>query len=662
MKSLGASRWPVSTGRVLILGLYAWLSSTGPVAAQHGATDGQWRYFGGDAGGTRYSSLDQINRENVQTLRIAWHWKMDNFGASPEFNSRVTPLMVDGVLYTTAGYRRAVAAIDAGTGETLWVYRLDERERGQSAPRANSGRGVAYWSDGTEARIILITPSYYLVALDAKTGRQIGSFGNDGIVDLRQGLDRPDAPVDIEADEIGSSSPAMVVGDVIVTGTAFLAGGAPPTRAAPPGWVRGFDVRSGKLLWVFHTIPQAGEFGNETWENEAWRFTGNTAVWAPMSADPELGYVYLPVEDATGDYFGGHRPGANLFSSGIVALDAKTGRRVWHFQFIHHDIWDYDVPAAPNLIDITVNGRPIRAVAQVTKQGLTYVFDRATGEPVWPIVERPVPQSDVPGELTSPTQPFPTKPPPFARQGFRVDDLIDFTPELRAEALEIVSQLRTGPLYTPPSIVQENGTKGTLVIPAVTGGANWQGAAADPETGMLYVATVNHQSAVGLTTDKNISEMDYISGGALRMPGAGGPRGLPLVKPPWGEIVAIDLNRGEIAWAVPNGEAMDYVREHPALAGVDLPRTGRPERSGILVTKTLLFAGEGGGMFAVPTGSGGRMFRAHDKVTGEVLAEIELPANQAGMPMTYMFNGKQYIVLSIGALDHPAELVALALP
>ena len=635
-----------------------------PVSAQYGAEGGEWRYYGGDAGSTKYSALSQINEDNAGDLEVAWRWKMENFGAVPEFNSRVTPIMVGGVLYTSAGYRRVVAAIDAATGETLWVYRMDEGERGESAPRLNSGRGVAYWTDGLQERIFLITPTYYLVALNAKTGQPIEGFGNDGVVDMREGLDRPLRPIDKENDPIGSSSPPIVVDDVVIVGMALPGGGAPPSMAMPPGWVRGFDALTGEQLWVFHTIPQAGEFGNETWEDDSWRYTGNTAVWTAMSADRELGYVYLPVENATNDYYGGHRLGNGLFSSGIVCLDAETGRRVWHFQFIHHDIWDYDVPAPPILVDINVDGREIKAVAQVTKQAFTYVFDRVTGEPVWPIEERPVPQSDVPGERTSPTQPFPTKPPPFDRQGYKEDDLIDFTPELRAEALEIVSQVRTGPLYTPPSVVkeEEGGTKGTLFIPAVTGGANWQGGAVDPENGILFVASASRVSVQGLISDPDRSTMNYISGGGLRLPGGGGPQGLPLVKPPWGRITAIDLNEGEILWQVPNGEAPEYVREHPALEGIDLPPTGRAERSGILVTETLVFAGEGGGMFAVPQGSGGPMFRAYDKRTGETVAELELPGNQSGVPMTYMTDGKQYIVMAIGAPGHPAELVALTLP
>ena len=626
-------------------------------AAQQGAGGGEWRYYGGDAGSTRYAALDQINRDNVASLEVAWRWQAANFGPAPEYNYRTTPLMVDGVLYATAGYRRTVVAIDAGTGETLWTYRLDDGDR--AAPRRNSGRGVAYWEPSEDApRIFMVTPGFQLVALDAATGRPIPDFGSAGVVDLRLELGRE---LDLVRAPIGSSSPPIVVGDVIVIGSALPSGGAPPAPEMPPGHVRGYDAFTGELRWTFHTIPQPGEYGNDTWEDGSWEYTGNAAVWTALSADPELGYVYLPVELGTGDYYGGHRPGDNLFSQSIVALDAATGERVWHFQTVHHGIWDYDPPAAPILADLVVDGREIPAVALITKQTFTFVFDRRTGEPVWPIEERPVPQTDVPGERTAPTQPFPTKPPPYDRQGTDPDDLIDFTPELRAEAEEILAQLRHGPLYEPPSVPVEGGTQGTLMVPGSLGGANWPGGALDPESGYLYVQSATGPSVIALSREPDVSTMDYIRGGGLRLRRGGGPQGLPLFKPPWGRITAIDLNRGEIAWQVPNGDAPDYVKNHPALEGVDVGRTGRPDRGGVLATSTLLFAGEGGGMFAA-FGSGGDRFRAHDKATGEVLAEIELPANQTGLPMTYMHEGRQYIVVAVGARRHPAELVALALP
>jgi len=409
-----------------------------------------------------------------------------------------------------------------------------------------------------------------------------------------------------------------------------------------------------RRLWAWRD-----DFGNETWENDSWRYTGNAGVWTTFSADPHLGYVYLPTEAPTGDYYGGHRPGDNLFSQSLVCLDAKTGKRIWHYQTVHHDIWDYDLPAAPVLANLRVDGREIPAVAAVTKQGFTFVFDRRTGEPVWPIEERPVLPTDVPGEKTAPTQPFPSKPAPFERQGVSEDDLIDFTPELKKEALEIASTYRLGPLFNPPSLVTET-KKGTLGLPGSQGGANWPGAAFDPETGILYVGSSTDSQVLGLVHDPKTSNMDYIQGRRLKLPEGGGPQGLPLFKPPWGRITAIDLNKGEHVFMIPNGDPPDYVMNHPALAGVTLPRTGRPERAGLLVTKTLLFAGEGGGLFGM-YGGGGRMLRAHDKKTGDILAEIELPANQTGVPMTYMLGGVQYIVVAVGASDHPAELVALRL-
>lgn len=660
------------------------------VRAQQGAVGGEWRHYGGGPGNTRYAPLDQIDRTNVGSLEVAWRWKAANYGPAPEFNYRTTPLMVDGVLYATAGYRRVVAAIDAGTGETLWTYRLDEGDR--SAPRRNSGRGVAYWdprragADGARAagaeptetetgagvrpgtsaeaepfarpRIFLVTPGFHLVALDAATGRPIEGFGERGVVDLRLELGRE---IDLEDAPIGSSSPPAVAGSVVVVGSALPSGGAPPSPEMPPGHVRGYDAVTGERLWTFHTIPQPGEFGHETWEEDSWEYTGNAAVWTAISVDPALGLVYLPVEAGTGDYYGGHRPGDNLFSQSLVALDAATGERAWHFQTVHHGIWDYDPPAAPVLADLVVEGRPVPAVAQITKQTFTFVLDRRTGEPLWPVEERPVPQTDVPGERTSPTQPFPTKPPPFDRQGVDPDDLIDFTPELRAEAEEILAQLRWGPLYTPPSVAEEGGAQGTLMVPGSLGGANWPGGAFDPESGYLFVQSATHPSVISLVRDPELSSMNYVRGGGLRLRRGGGPQGLPLFKPPWGRITALDLNVGEIAWQVPNGDAPEYVQEHPALEGVDVGRTGRQDRGGLLVTRTLLFAGEGGGMYAA-RGSGGRMLRAYDKATGEVVAEIELPANQTGLPMTYMHEGRQFVVVAVGAPRRPGELVALSLP
>jgi quinoprotein glucose dehydrogenase len=641
--------------------LVAALIVVSPSDGQYGVKNGEWRYINGDAGSTRYSELDQINEKNARDLRIAWTWKSENFGTRPDFNWEVTPLMVKGTLYFTAGSRRDVIAADAATGETKWMYRLEEGERGSRAVRSNS-RGVAYWTDGkNDDRVVLITPGYQLVALNALNGQPIGQFGKGGIVDLWDGLNRTVRP-----GQIGSSSPAIVVRDVVIVGAALVAGNAPESKQNVPGFVRGYDVHTGKLLWTFHTIAQPGETGNDTWEKDSWSYTGNTAVWAPMSADEELGYVYLPVETPTGDYYGGHRPGNNLFAETLVCLDAKTGKRVWHFQFIHHGIWDWDIPTAPILVDVNHNGKRIKAVAQVTKQAFTYVFDRATGEPVWPIVERPVPQTDVPGEKTSPTQPFPTKPAAFDRQGVTEDDLIDLTPQLKAEALEIAKQYKLGPMFTPPIVFDPKGKKGTLMLPSPTGGSNWQGGAADPETGMLYVSSITNATSMGLIHDPKKSDMDYIAAGlGESRPAPGGergnigPQGLPLVKPPWGRITAIDLNSGEHAWVVANGDAPDYVKKSPALKGVDLSHAGKPERAPLMVTRTVLFAGDGSGQFAAPPGAGGPMFRVLNKKTGALIHEMQLPGRETGIPMTYMANGRQFVVVAVSAPGVPGELVAL---
>jgi quinoprotein glucose dehydrogenase len=621
-----------------------------PVRTVAGGT-AEWRYYGGDAGSTKYSPLAQIDASNVSKLHIVWSWSAKNFGSSPEFNWEVTPLMVGGRMFATAGTRRDVVALNATNGETLWMYRLDEGPRGETVARRNN-RGLAYWSDGIDERVILISPGFQLVALDARTGRPIPGFGKDGIVDLWEGLDR----AVVKPGEIGSSSPAIVVRGVIVVGAALQAGIAPQSKKNVPGYIRGYDVHTGKRLWTFKTIPQPGEFGHDTWENGSWEYTGNTGAWGPLSADEELGYVYIPVETPTGDFYGGHRPGNNLFGETLVCLDARTGQRVWHFQLVHHGVWDWDPPTAPTLLDIIVDGRRIKAVAQISKQAWVYVFDRVTGKPVWPIEERPVRQSDVPGERSSPTQPFPSRPAAFDRQGFTLDDLIDLTPELKAEALRIASQYRLGPMFTPPSVAGSVGKLATITLPSPTGGANWQGGAADPETGMLYVSSVTFAAPVSLSRDPRRTDMDYLGDYTLKHVG---PQGLPLVKPPWGRITAIDLNTGEHVWMTPSGTTPEFVKQHPALKGVDVSHTGNWEHAPMLLTKTLLFAADGGGMYALPPGAGGPMFRALDKRTGKVLHEMKLPANVTGIPMTYMLDGVQYLVMAIGAPGVPAELIAM---
>jgi len=646
-----------------------------PLAGQSGAKNGEWSTYGADLGSTRYSPLDQINRTNFSNLEVAWRFKTDNLGPRPEFNLESTPLMVKGVLYAAAGTRRSVVAADAGSGELLWKFSYNEGKRAEAAPRQLSGRGLAYWTDGRSERIIYVTPGYQMIALDAKIGRPVPGFGKDGMVDLK--LD-DDQKMDLITGEIGLHAAPVVAGNTIIVGAAHLPGSVPKSRRNEKGYVRAFDARTGKRLWIFHTIPLADEYGNETWENNSWTYTGNTGVWGQISVDEELGLVYLPVEMPTGDYYGGHRPGNNLFGSSIVALDLKTGQRKWHYQFIHHDIWDWDTPCAPILVDVTVDGRPIKAVAQPTKQGFIYVFDRATGRPIWPIEERAVPKGDVPGEWYSATQPFPTKPPAFERQGVSIDDLIDFTPELRAEAVKLASLYKLGPIFTPPVASKWEGPRAMLMLPSTTGGANWQGGSYDPDTGIMYIFSNTGITDIGLVNNPQLSDMNFIRGTAPN-PNApppsstagggggegGGPalniQGLPLVKPPYGRITAIDLNKGEMVWQIAHGETPDNIRNHPALKGLKIPRTGRQGRIGTLVTKTLLIAGEGG-FFTTPSGQRGAMLRAYDKANGQEVGSVYMPAPQTGSPMTYMLNGKQHIIVSIGGGGYSSEFIAFRLP
>lgn len=625
------------------------LSLPALASAQRG-TGAEWRVYGGDAGHTRYSTLDQIDSSNAAELEVAWRWSARNQGANPLAASQTTPIYVNGMLYATAGTRRNVVAIDPATGETIWTYRIDEGQRLDGAPRVNSGRGVSYWSDGNgDDRIYVVTPGYQLVALDATSGHTISGFGQNGVVDLQENLRtrKGVAP----AGSIGASSPVAVIGDVLVVGAALHIGLRPPSKVNIPGDIRGYDARSGRLLWTFHTIPEPGEFGNDTWLDSSWAYTGNTAAWAQISWDAELGYVYLPTEAATGDYYGGHRPGNNLFSTSILTLDARTGKRVWHFQTIHHDIWDWDNTNAPILADVNIDGHPRRIVAQLTKQGFVFVLDRVTGEPVWPIEERPVPKGDAPGEWYSPTQPFPTRPAPFERQGFSEDDLLDFTPEIFRQAREIASQYRWGPLYSPPSLQNApDSTKGTITLPSALGGANWEGGALDPETGYLYVPSVTAPSFLSLVPGGRSSDMNYIAGGGR---GQIAP-GVPIVKPPWGRITAIDLSTGDHAWMVPNGDTPPYVAERLKLPAESIPNTGRASRAGLLVTRTLLFAGEG------TNGSGN--FWVLNKKSGDRIARLDVPnGTQSGLPMTYLHNGKQYVVFATTGAGEPAEIVAFAL-
>ena len=633
---------------------------------------GEWPSYTGDARGTRYSPLDQITAKNFGTLEVAWRFKTDSLGPRPEFKLEGTPLMVRGVVYATGGTGRAVVALDAATGAQTWVHREDEGERATAAPRQLSGRGLAYWTDGREERILYVTPGYRLIALDAKTGARIPSFGTDGAVDLKTDIDQTILP-DLVTGEIGYQGAPVVGRNVIVIGAAFREGTAPKSYKNNKGYVRGFDVRSGKRLWTFHTIPQKGEPGYETWLNGSAEFTGNTGVWSQVTVDEDLGLVYLPVESPTGDYYGGHRPGNNLYGESLVCLDLETGARKWYYQIVHHPIWDFDIPAAPILGDITVGGRPVKAVAVPTKQGILYTFDRVTGKPVWPMNETPVEKGEVPGEWYSPTQPIPSKPPAYAKNGTSMDDLMDFTPELHSQAVAIASRFKLGPIFTPPVVSQSDGPLGTLARGPTNGGSNWPGGAFDPETHIFYVASSNAAAVVlGLARPTGgRSDMDWIYGMAPQTGGAGGGggrggalavQGLSIFKPPYGTMTAINMDKGEIAWQVPHGETPDAVRNHEALKGLTIPRTGQPGFIvGTLVTKTLVSAGDPL-VTTAPSGGRGAMLRAYDKATGAEVGSVLLPAPISGSPMTYSLNGKQYIVVPVSGGAYSGEYIALRLP
>ncbi|MCY3929577.1 MAG: pyrroloquinoline quinone-dependent dehydrogenase [Acidobacteria bacterium] len=634
----------------------AWLALASAAAwGQYGVGAGDWPSYGGDFGSTKYTALDQIDRDNVADLEMVWRWESpDNaeVAANPRvtpFQYKVTPLMIGGVLYVSTSHGQ-VAAIDGATGESKWVFDTEDWRVGRPTNLGYNHRGVGYWSDGEQARILMPTNQAWLWAIDAHTGEPVGDFGVEGKVDLTQGLGRP-----VQRRIYSVISAPMIIGDTVIVGSSIFDG--PTRKEMPPGHVRGFDVRTGEQKWIFHTIPQGDEAGVETWEDDSWTYSGNTNVWSLMSADPELGTVYLPTGTPTNDWYGGHRLGDNLYAESLICLDADTGEKVWHFQFVHHGLWDYDVPAAPNLVDITVDGREIKAVAQITKQGFIYVFDRRTGEAVWPIEEREVPQTDVPGERTSPTQPFPTKPAAYEHQGLASDDmLISFTPELHEAAKKIRDRWVYGPLFTPPSL------QGTILLPGWGGGANWSGAAVDPETSMIYIPSFTMPMVAKLTEpDGARSNFRYINGmSGLESIFLPGPMGLPLTRPPYGRMTAIDLNTGEHAWMKPLGDGPRAPIER--ITGEDPGPLGAPPAAGPLLTKTLLFQAQGGGgIMGGPGGEGGSVLRAHDKKTGDVIQEIELDLAPGGTPMSYEIAGRQYIALAVGGGDR-AEIISLALP
>ena len=651
--------------RRLLLGLFVVWAGGSIAVAQRGAQDGEWRHIGGGHGAAKYSPLSQIDSENFAQLEVAWRWesagkRVEELSPYPREYFRATPLMIKGRVYVPTELGQ-VAALDAGSGEELWVYDPESYERGKPGMYWRYTRSLEYWSDGVEERVFIATMGRQLVSVDIATGLPDPRFGEDGIVDLSRDLGREDFPVG----NISHGAPVIVFRDRVIVGSKIF--DMTLRRSSPPGHIRAYDVRTGELSWRFHTIPQEGELFTETWENDSWRGMGNTNAWAPMSADEELGYVYIATSTPTNDYWGGERHGDNLFAESLLCLDAATGKRVWHFQTVHHGIWDYDIASAPNLVDVVVDGRLRKAVAQVSKTAFTYVFDRATGEPLWPIEERPVEASTVPGEKLALTQPFPTKPPAFDRVGVSVDDLIDFTPELESEARDIGEKFKLGPIFMPLILAGEGGKLGTVVVPGAGGGANHPGASLDPDTGLLYVQSMTRATGMALIEPDPVrSDWKYM----LDRVTVEGPRGLPLFKPPFGRITAIDLRIGEHAWQVPLG---DGPTRHPAIKHLGLGPLGSKEvgnQGGLLVTKTLLIAfapkyGENGEL--VP----GSVAQAYDKASGRLLAEFDVDISFYGAPITYLHRGRQYIVAAGGGTNdrrapdweaREAALVAFALP
>jgi quinoprotein glucose dehydrogenase len=678
--------------RIWLLGAGFAALFAGRAMAQTGGENVEWPHYGADLAASHYRPLDQINASNFSKLEVVWRFKTDNIGNRPEFKLEGTPLEVGGVVYTTAGSRRGVIALDAVTGELLWVHGEKEGARGGAAPRQLSGRGLSYWTDGKDARILYVTPGYRLVALDAKTGQPVPGFGEHGIVDLKQDFDQEIRP-DLTTGEVGLHAAPTVAGNVVLVGAAFREGFTPATYRNNKGYVRAYDARTGKRLWTFHTIPKKGEFGYDTWFDGSADNTGNTGVWNQITVDRELNTAYLPVESPTGDFYGGYRPGPDVFGESVVAVDLNTGKLKWYFQMVHHPLWDMDASAAPMLMDINVGGKAIKAVAQPSKQGWLYLLDRTTGKPVWPMPEKKVEKGNVPGEWYAPTQPFPTKPKAYSRNGVSNDDLIDFTPALKAKALEMVKDYKMGPVFSPPVLSTLPGPRGILTLGGGNGGTNWPGGSFNPETHTAFLFACNSCfEPIGVVTPpQGLSDMRYIEGIAgnkIEMVGTGGAGsgadtplvkaparpagdgssnswtvdGMNIIKPPYATITAINLDTGDFKWQIAHGETPDVVRNNSALKGMNIPRTGQTTYNiGTLVTKNLVIAGDGQ-VTNGPDHPRGAMLRAYDQGSGKEVGAVFMSAPQSGTPMTYMVNGKQYIIVAISGGNYSGEYLCFALP
>jgi quinoprotein glucose dehydrogenase len=679
--------------------------------------NGEWASYNSDVKGSRYMPLDQINASNFNKLEVAWRLKTDNLGPRAEYKLEGTPLMVKGVVYATAGTRRSVVALDAKTGELKWVYSMDEGRRADLAPRKLSGRGLSYWTDGKgDDRIVFVTVGYRLVELNAKTGQPIATFGKGGVIDLKEGVmygklvngKWQQVQIPLVEGEIGLHSTPLVVGDTVVVQSSMAEGIRYEYSNNAKGLVRAYDARTGKQLWRWNTMPGPGEPGNDTWENGSWNWTGNTGVWTEMSADPEAGLVYCPVESPTIDVYGGNRPGNNLYDSSLVALDLKTGKMKWYFQEVHHDIWDIDNAGGPVVMDVTIDGTPRKIVGQTTKIGWLYTLDRITGKPIWPIPEKPVPASDVPGEKASPTQPFPTKPAPFSRNYLAADQVIDFTPELHAKALENLKKFRWEPTPFIPYVVPSENRLASILVGTAGGGVNWPGSGFDPETGTFYAAAANAGLVLGVIAqeyldvirpeaqekknhipiwesnealEERIAEQEMVARNAG--PGAGGANrsdtgqagatmranralndglnGLPIMKPPYGVLSALDMNTGNLKFQVPHGDTPDAVRNNPLLKDRNLGKLGQSGVVGPVITKTLVIVGDP--MVTAPPGRPrGAMLHGYDKQTGAEVGAVWMPAAQSGDPMTYMVDGRQYIIVAVGGGTYTSEYIAFALP